>query len=181
MNATTVNNQQAAALSKPLSIILLCLRITVGWHFLYEGLAKLLVPGWTSAPYLELSRGIFAGFFHGLASSPGLVRAVDLLNIWGLMLIGLALMLGCFTRLASASGIVLLALYYLAQPPVIKTDYRIPVEGHYLLIDKNVVELVALIIFLAVPSGTLWGIGRLVNRWRVARAASREAIGPRPR
>jgi uncharacterized membrane protein YphA (DoxX/SURF4 family) len=175
MNERTVNSQQAASLSKPLAMILLCLRITVGWHFLYEGLAKLLVPGWTSAPYLELSRGIFAGFFHGLASSPGLVRAVDLLNIWGLMLIGLALMLGCFTRLASASGIVMLALYYLAQPPAIKTDYRIPVEGHYLLIDKNVVELVALIIFLALPAGTLWGIGRLVGRWRAARAAKAEA------
>jgi uncharacterized membrane protein YphA (DoxX/SURF4 family) len=161
----------ASSLSKPMTIVLFCLRLAVGWHFLYEGLAKLLMPGWTSAPYLLLARGIFADFFHGLASSPGLVRAVNLLNIWGLILIGLALMLGCFTRLASVSGIVLLTFYYLAQPPLIKTDYRIPVEGHYLLINKNVVELLALVIFLVLPAGTLWGLGRLVRRWRSARAA----------
>jgi len=58
-----------------MTIILLCLRVAVGWHFLYEGFAKLLTPTWTSAPYPLLSRGIFSGFFHWLASSPGLVRA----------------------------------------------------------------------------------------------------------
>ena len=156
-------------------MILLCLRLAVGWHFFYEGFAKLLTPSWTSAPYLLLARGIFSGFFHWLASSPGLVRTVDLLNIWGLILIGLALILGCFSRFASASGIVLLALYYLAHPPLIQTDYRIPLEGHYLLVNKNVVELLALVIFLVLPAGTLWGLDRLVRRWRSGRAAKTEA------
>jgi len=167
--------RQANSLSKPLTMILLCLRLAVGWHFFYEGFAKLLTPSWTSAPYLLLARGIFSGFFHWLASSPGLVRTVDLLNIWGLILIGLALILGCFSRFASASGIVLLALYYLAHPPLIQTDYRIPLEGHYLLVNKNVVELLALVIFLALPAGTLWGLDRLVRRWRSGRAAKTEA------
>jgi hypothetical protein len=36
MNAPTVNSQQAAALSKPLSIILLCLRLTVGWQGMFD-------------------------------------------------------------------------------------------------------------------------------------------------
>ena len=169
------DQHQVAPLSKSLTIILLCLRLALGWHFLYEGLAKLLTPGWSSAPYLLLSRGILSGFFRWLASSPGLVHTIDLLNIWGLILIGLALMLGCFTRLASASGIALLALYYLAHPPLIQTDYRIPLEGHYLLVNKNVVELLALIIFLVLPSGTLWGLDRLVRRWRSGRAAKPEA------
>ena len=155
--------------------VLFCLRLAVGWHFLYEGIAKLLIPGWTSAPYLQLARGSFSGFFHWLGSSPGLVHAVDLLNIWGLIFIGLALMLGCFSRLASGFGIVLLALYYLAHPPFIMTDYRIPLEGHYLVVDKNVVELLALAIFLFVPTGALWGLDRLVRRWRSAKAAKTEA------
>jgi uncharacterized membrane protein YphA (DoxX/SURF4 family) len=158
-----------------MTIVLLCLRLAVGWHFLYEGLAKLLIPGWTSAPNLLLARGIFSGLFHWLALSPVLVRAVDLLNILGLILIGLALMLGCFSRLASAFGIVLLAFYYLAQPPLIQTDYRIPVEGHYLLVNKNLVEFLVLVIFLVLPAGTLWGFGRLVRRWRSTRAAKTDA------
>ncbi len=163
------DHRQASSLSKPMAIILFCLRLAVGWHFFYEGLAKLLTPTWTAATYLLLSRGIFSDFFHWLASSPSLIRTVDRLNIWGLILIGLTLILGCFSRFASASGIVLLALYYLAYPPLIQTDYRIPLEGQYLLVNKNVVELLALVIFLALPSGTLWGLGRLIRRWRSAK------------
>lgn len=161
----------ASSLSTPLKTILFGLRLAVGWHFFYEGLAKLLTPAWTSAPYLLTSRGIFSGFFHWLGSSPALVRAIDLLNIWGLILIGLALILGCFSRFASAAGILLLALYYLAHPPFIQTDYRIALEGRYLLVDKNVIELLALIIFLVLPSGALWGLDRLGLRWWSRRRA----------
>ena len=152
--------------SAPVAPVLLVLRLAIGWHFLYEGLAKLLTPDWTTAPYLLLSRGFFAGFFHWLGSSPGMVQAVDFLNIWGLILIGLALILGVLTRFASASGIVLLGLYYLSQPPLIRPDYRIPVEGHYLLVSKNLVELLALAVFLLVPPAALWGLDRLWRGWR---------------
>jgi len=172
---TDGNYRHAGSSPKPMTIILFCLRLAVGWHFLYEGLAKLLMPAWSSAPYLLLARGIFSGFFHWLGSGPVLVRAVDLLNIWGLILIGLALMLGCFPRLASASGIVLLAFYYLAQPPFIQSDYRIPVEGHYLVVNKNLIELLALVIIMILPAGTLWGLDRLAIRWRSARALKAEA------
>jgi len=164
-------------LSEPLTIILFCLRLVVGGHIFYEGLAKLLTPGWTSAPYLVSSRGICSGVFHWLASSPGLLRTVDLLNIWGPILIGLALILGCFTRLASASG-MLLVLYYLAQSPLIQTDPRIPMEGDYLLVGKNMVELLILAVFLALPSGALWGIDRLLRR-RTGKTPKAEAE-PRP-
>jgi uncharacterized membrane protein YphA (DoxX/SURF4 family) len=175
MAEITGDERQITSSSKPLALILLGLRLAVGWHFLYEGLAKLLIPGWTSAPYLVLSRGIFSGFFHWLASSPGLLRAVDFLNIWGLVFIGLALILGCFSRIASASGIVLLALYYLAHPPLIQTDFRIPLEGHYLLIDKNIVEMLTLVVFLVLPSDKLWGLNRLLRRWRDRKAVEAEA------
>ena len=47
------------------------LRILIGWHFLYEGIAKLVNPDWTSKFYLLGSKWIFAGLFHGMASSPG--------------------------------------------------------------------------------------------------------------
>jgi uncharacterized membrane protein YphA (DoxX/SURF4 family) len=152
--------------SKATTAILVCLRLALGWQLLYEGLSKLLTPAWTSAPYLLWSRGFFAGFFHWLGSTPGLVRFVDLANISGLILIGTALTVGVFTRLASASGILLLGLYYLAQPPLIQTSYRIPVEGHSLVVNKNLVELLALAIFLLVPADRLWGLGRLRRSWR---------------
>jgi len=164
---------------KPMAAVLLCLRIVIGWQLLYEGLAKLLTPDWTAAPYLLLSRGFFPGFFHWLGSSPGMLRAVDFLNTWGLTLIGLALILGVVTRFASACGIVLLALYYLAQPPLIRTNYWAPVEGHYMVVNKTLVELVVLVVFLFVPAGALWGLDRLWRGWKSRKkAAPQDASAP---
>jgi uncharacterized membrane protein YphA (DoxX/SURF4 family) len=163
---------------KPMPAVLLCLRLVIGWQLLYEGLAKLLTPDWTAAPYLLLSRGFFPGFFHWLGSSAGLLGAVNFLNTWGLTLIGLALILGVVTRFASACGIVLLALYYLAQPPLIRTNYWAPVEGHYMVVNKNLVELLVLVVFLFVPAGALWGLDRFWRGWRSRKKATAPDASP---
>jgi hypothetical protein len=98
-----------------------------------------------------------------MASTPQVLKIVDLLNIWGLILIGLALFLGIFTRLSSILGIILLSLYYLANPPFVGMDFGVPVEGHYLIVNKILVELVALFIFLMIPPKSLPGFERLVT------------------
>ena len=69
------------------------LRIIIGWHFLYEGLVKLTDPSWTAAGYLEQSRYILPGLFHWMAESPGVLSVINFINIWGLILIGLGLIL----------------------------------------------------------------------------------------
>src|SRR5512146_3203874 len=129
MSESTGREMPEKTLWKPLAAVLLCLRLVVGWQLLYEGLAKLLTPDWTAAPYLLLSRGFFPGFFHWLGSNSGMLEVVNFMNTWGLTLIGLALILGVVTRFASAYGITLLALYYLAQPPLVRTNIWAPVEG----------------------------------------------------
>ena len=74
-------------------VVLVLLRMGIGWHFLYEGLVKALSPGWTSAAFLAESRWLLSGFFHWIVAHPVVLRIVDLLNVWGLVLIGLALLL----------------------------------------------------------------------------------------
>jgi len=140
---------------------LVVLRVAIGWHLLYEGIVKLLMPNWTSAAYLEISRWIFGGFFQWIASTPSLLKVVDLVNIWGLILIGLALMLGFFTRGASIAGMILLGLYYLANPPFVGLDFGIPTEGNYLVVDKNLVEILALFVMALFPTGHFIGLDRL--------------------
>ena len=134
---------------------LVFLRVAIGWHLLYEGIVKLLTPEWTSAAYLEISRWIFSGFFQWIAGTPTVLQIVDQINIWGLILIGLALMLGCFTRGAAISGMVLLGLSYLANPPFVGLDFGIPAEGNYLIVDKNLVEIIAL---LVIASTAYWEV-----------------------
>jgi uncharacterized membrane protein YphA (DoxX/SURF4 family) len=163
---------------KPMPAVLLCLRLVIGWQLLYEGLAKLLTPDWTAAPYLLLSRGFFPDFFHWLGSSRGMLVLVNFLNTWGLILIGLALVLGVVTRFASGCGIMLLALYYLAQPPLIRTSYWAPVEGHYMVVNKTLVELLVLVVFLFVPAGALWGLDRFWRGWRSRKKAATLDAGP---
>ena len=70
---------------------LVLLRWLIGWHLLYEGLVKLTNPAWSSKAYLASAEGLFAGFFHTLAQSEGLLRFVDYMNMWGLAVIGFCL------------------------------------------------------------------------------------------
>lgn len=146
--------------------MLVILRVVVGWHFLYEGIAKLLTPGWTSEGYLAVSKWIFAPVFKWIASTPAVLTVVDTLNIWGLILIGLGLMFGCLTRTATIAGIVLLMLYYLANPPFIGMDFGIVTEGNYLIVDKNLVELISLGVLVFFPTGKFLGLDRLIANIR---------------
>ena len=50
---------------------LVVLRFAIGWHFFYEGLAKLVNPYWTAAGYLEASQGFMSGVFSSMAANPG--------------------------------------------------------------------------------------------------------------
>ena len=144
-------------------MFLVLLRIFIGWHLLYEGIAKLLIPDWSSEGYLMGSKWIFSGVFHSLAANEAALNVVDFLNIWGLILIGMGLVIGLFTRYASIAGMVLLFFYYIAQPPFLGTDIGIPREGHYMFIDRNLVEIIGLGILAVFPSGMHFGLDRFVK------------------
>lgn len=139
------------------------LRILIGWHFLYEGLAKLWNENWSSGPYLMDSAGWFAGIFHSVTANPNVLEIVDAVNIWGLIVIGLALMLGLFSRVALIAGIGLLVLYYLSHPPFIGAQYVAPGEGNYLFVNKTVIEMVAMFVLLALPDSNFIGLDRFLS------------------
>jgi thiosulfate dehydrogenase (quinone) large subunit len=145
------------------------LRLLIGWHFLYEGLSKLANPYWTSAGYLAESQWIFQDLLIRIAASPTAVTVVDHLNMWGLTLIGVGLLLGLFTRSAAVAGIVLLAFYYVSAPPLTGLSYPMPVEGSYLIVNKVLIELAALVVLLVFPTGRTWGLDFFLTRARAAR------------
>jgi len=139
-------------MAKYKSISLLVLRIVIGWHLLYEGLTKLFAPAWSAAGFLKGSYGFLSGFFHALAANPTGMEIVNFLNVWGLILIGTGLFLGLFVRVSAVSGIVLLLLYYFAYPP-----FNVPLflgnpEGHYWIINRNLIEAIALCIVYFYPA-----------------------------
>ena len=159
-------------------ILLVVLRFAIGWHFLYEGLVKLFMPEWSAASYLEVSTWIVAPLFHWMAETPSVLAVVDFLNIWGLILIGAALIFGVFTRLASIAGMVLLALYYVANPPFVGLDFGVPQEGHYLVVNKTLIEFFALGICAIFSTGHIIGFEALWKKRQSSKAApvSKKAV-----
>jgi len=158
--------------------LLFIIRVAVGWHFLYEGLSKLFDPSWTAYYYLNSSNWIFSGFFHWMTESPEIMKTIDLLNIWGLIIIGIALFFGVFTKIAATSGIVLLLMYYLANPPFIGMNYDIPTEGHYLIVNKNMIEMLVLCLFLFSPTEKIIGIDKLWKHIKNTLKKEKESVNP---
>jgi thiosulfate dehydrogenase [quinone] large subunit len=77
--------------------------------------------------------------------------------------VGVLLILGLFTRLASLGGIGFILLFYLCNPPFVGYFYSIPTEGSYLVVNKNLVELGALVVILVTGSGRYAGLDRIVH------------------
>jgi thiosulfate dehydrogenase [quinone] large subunit len=143
---------------------LVLLRVLIGWHFLYEGFAKLLNPDWSSSGYLLDSNGILSGLFLWIAGNQGVLDVVDFLNIWGLIAIGLGLILGFLTRIATVAGIILLSFYYLSHPPFPGLKYIFQEEGNNLIVNKNLIEICALFALSIFHTGNIIGLDRFFRR-----------------
>ncbi len=153
---------------------LVLLRLLIGWQILYEGISKLLIPNWSSAVFLRESQWILKGFANWIISHDGVLQVVDFLNTWGLIAIGLGLILGLFTRLAAIAGASLVFLYYLNSPPLIGLEYSLAIEGNCLIFNKTLIEAVALIILVAFPTGSIIGLDIFISRFSKSKTMREE-------
>lgn len=131
------------------------LRLALGFLFLYAGIAKLIDPAWTSAGYL-MGAKTMAGFYDWLAL-PQNILWVDMLNKWGLFLMGAALILGFITRTASVLAIVLMTLYYI---PTLNFPYA---GAHAYIVDEHVIYIAGFIVLIAFNAGVHWGIDGMIE------------------
>jgi len=136
------------------------LRLLIGWHFLYEGVVKLLNPNWSSMGYLMGSQGFLKGLFQGIGTSPTIVGIADFVTIWAMIAIGVTLIFGFLLKPAAFVGMFLLALFYLAYPPFPGIESSAPAEGSYIIVNKNLIELFALMVVMAFPTAKSYGIER---------------------
>ena len=141
---------------------LVVLRVLIGWHFLYEGIAKLLNPYWSSAAFLLDAKWIFSGLAKWIVSNPSILSLADNLNMWGLTLIGACLILGLFGKHVSMLGMLLVLVYYLFTHSFWWLEYARPGEGSYLVVNKNLIEACALFVVYLFPTSELIGLDRLV-------------------
>lgn len=128
--------------------VFLVLRVLMGVLFLWAGWEKIFsVPAWSASGFLMSLHGPFAALFYPLAGS----HFVDLLNEWGLLLLGLSLIFGILVNLSSILGSVLMFLYYIVQYP--------PANG---LIDEHIIYIVVLVLFIVFQAGDFYSV---TSRW----------------
>ncbi|CAN5618381.1 hypothetical protein BH10BAC3_BH10BAC3_39350 [soil metagenome] len=156
-----MNNQQLTLMQ---SRALVLLRILIGWHFLYEGIIKAYNPAWTSRGYL-LSASILKPFFAWL-SSDSLIGTIDMLNIIGLIAVGVSLLIGLKIRWGCIAGILLLLMYYLAHPPFSSLPQG-PAEGSYWVVNKNLIEMAALFVIYLFPLVSVFGLENIFSKNKV--------------
>lgn len=141
--------------------ILFFLRLSLGVIFLYAGLTKVVDPAWSAAGYLQGAKTLPA-FFHWFAS-PTILPFTNLLNEWGLTLIGLSLLLGFWVRASAGFGALLMILYYL---PIL--DFTYP-NAHSLIVDDHVIYFFALLLLGALRAGRVFGLDGFFWRRRLSR------------
>lgn len=134
-------------------------RMSVGWHFLYEGYSKLMLENWTAKGYLMGTTGLFSDFYHYLAESP-MLPFVDKLNVYGLCIIGIMLFCGFCTRYAACAGSLLLLLYYFAYPPF-GVSILGQENGNLFIVDKIFLEIL-LLLLLVISKKYSYGVSSFI-------------------
>ena len=97
--------------------------------------------------------------------------------MFGLVAIGVCLILGILTLLAALSGAAFLAMIYFSMPPWPGLPPNPRAEGHYWIVSKNLVELIACLVIATTPSGHWIGFDALFFGAR----RRRRLAGPAPR
>ncbi|HLJ95353.1 MAG TPA: DoxX family protein [Gemmataceae bacterium] len=83
---------------------------------------------------------------------------IDWITRYGLTAVGACLLLGLFTRSACLAGAAFLILFYLAMPALPWLPESPRAEGHYVFINKNIIEMLALLALATTRSGFWAGL-----------------------
>jgi thiosulfate dehydrogenase [quinone] large subunit len=165
------------------------LRILIGWHFVYEGYYKLMVPAWssdgiplarwTAAGYIRAASGPVARMFQRMLDAgwtPWIDNAVKI----GLLLVGVSLMLGLFTRVGCWAALFLLAMFYLSAIPFSGVP-QAGAEGAYLIVNKTLIEAAAVGVVLAFDTGRIAGLDLVLAGRRRRRKVTETQPAAEPR
>jgi uncharacterized membrane protein YphA (DoxX/SURF4 family) len=111
---------------------------------------------------------VFANFWKHLAAwgqfgSMTPLERSDLFIRWGVYLVGACLLAGFLTRTACVGGAILLLMFFLALPPLPGLPLSPRAEGTYVLINKNIIEMMALLALATTRSGVWFGLDALLQ------------------
>ena len=91
------------------------------------------------------------------------LRQLNLLTIVGLTGLGILLIVGLGTRFAAIGAAMMIGSFYLVMPPWPGVPAA-PGPEHSLFVNKNFIEVIALLCLAALPSGSWFGLDGLLGR-----------------
>lgn len=101
----------------------------------------------------------------------------DAIVKYGLVIVGGCLLAGFFTRTACMAGAGFLLLFFLAMPPLPGWPENPRAEGHYLYINKNIIEMFALLALATMRTGCWAGVDGLLHYLWPGRSQSAAGSG----
>jgi uncharacterized membrane protein YphA (DoxX/SURF4 family) len=90
---------------------------------------------------------------------------VNASTMYGLVAMGVCLILGLLTPLAALAGAVFLGQIYLSMPPWPGLPPNPMAEGHYWIVNKNLIEMLACLVLASTPNGLWIGLDALLFGW----------------
>ncbi len=87
----------------------------------------------------------------------------DLATSYCLLFAGMGMLAGCLTRWACLGAALFLGFTYALQPSFPWLPSPPQNEGNYIYVNKNVIEMMALLVLAALPTGNWFGVDSLIG------------------
>lgn len=131
---------------------ILILRLSMGWFLFYAGIVKVLDPTWSAAGFLN-NATTFGAFYQWFAS-PQVLPLVNILNAWGLTLLGLSLLAGFGLRISAPLAAFLMMVYYF---PTLQFPHP---TAYTFVVDDHLIYAITLLLLAMMRAGHIWGVAQ---------------------
>jgi len=142
-----------------------------------------VVDGWTNSLHEAWNKLATPEQTKAAGPVPMIWTRLDWINavtMHGLIAVGACLLLGLFTPLAALGGAAYLAMFYLSMPPWPGLPQGPMSEGHYLFVNKNLIELIACLVLAKVPTAHWIGLDPFLFGWTWRRQGTAPTKKPAP-
>jgi thiosulfate dehydrogenase [quinone] large subunit len=144
-----------------LPVLALVTRLAFGFYFIWTGIDKLVTDFTAKGWLLHATQGPLKGMFVNMGESGVAVSIVDPLVVYGQIIIGLALVLGIFTRFALLMAATQMLLFYL---PALWPE-------HNPFLDDHIFYILIFALLGAVGAGRFLGLDALIEKSKSVRRA----------
>ncbi len=131
--------------------LIVLLRLSLAWVFLYAASHQVLVKGWSVAGFLDHTKTFH--WLYGPMAHSSLTPVITFLVEYGHLLIGLSLLFGLAVRLSSIFGILLMLTYWTAH-----MDWPYIGDVNSLLLDFHIVYALILALLIVKRAGHVFGL-----------------------